>query len=82
MSRAVPGNPIRFQIELLLAGHGSAQALTHSAQVVPERLPREAAILFRTGGKGPRADQYLVPSTVTSAGKQLIAASLLAAIPA
>ena len=74
---AVPGNPIRFQIELLLAGHGSAQPLTHTAQVVPERLPREAAILFRTGGKGPRADQYLVPSTVTSAGKQLIAASLV-----
>ena len=74
---AVPGNPIRFQIELLLAGHGSAQPLTHTAQVVPERLPREAAILFRTGGKGPRADQYLVPSTVTSAGKQLITASLV-----
>ena len=74
---AVPGNPIRFQIELLLSGHGSAQARTHAAEVAPARLPREAAILFHIGGKGPRADQYLVPNTVTSAGKQLIAASLV-----
>ena len=74
---AVPGNPIRFQIELLLAGHGSAQALTRTAEIAPARLPREAAILFHTSGKGPRADQYLVPNTVTSAGKQLIAASLI-----
>jgi Cell Wall Hydrolase len=74
---AVPGNPIRFQVELMLSGHGSAQSLTRMAEIAPERLPREAAILFRTGGKGPRADQYLVPSTITSAGKQLIAASLV-----
>jgi Cell Wall Hydrolase len=73
---AVPGNPIAFQIELYLAGQGSAQVLTHRAEVAPQRLPREAALLFRTRGKGPRADQYLVPSTVTSAGKQLIAASV------
>src|SRR5215475_1146981 len=74
---AVPGNPIRFEIELLLAGQGSAQALTRTAEVAPQRLPREAAILFHTDGKGPRADQYLVPSTITSAGKQLITASLV-----
>jgi Cell Wall Hydrolase len=74
---AVPGNPIRFQIELLLSGHGSAQQLTRTAEIAPVRLPREAGILFHTSGKGPRADQYLVPNTVTSAGKQLIAASLL-----
>ena len=72
---AVPGNPIAFQIELYFAGQGSAQVLTHRAEVAPERLPREAALLFHTRGKGPRADQYLVPNTVTSAGKQLIAAS-------
>ncbi|HEX2449077.1 MAG TPA: cell wall hydrolase [Methyloceanibacter sp.] len=78
---AVPGNPIRFQIELLLSGHGSSQALTRTAEVAPQRLPREAAILFRAGGKGPRADQYLVPSTITSAGKQLIAASLFGGQP-
>jgi Cell Wall Hydrolase len=74
---AVPGNPIRFQIELLLSGHGSAQALTRTAEIAPARLPREAAVLFHSNGKGPRADQYLVPSTVTSAGKQLITASLI-----
>src|SRR4029079_14488652 len=72
---AVPGNPIRFRIELWLSGHGSAQALTRTAEIAPARLPREAAILFQTSGKGPRADQYLVPNTVTSAGKQLIAPS-------
>jgi len=74
---AVPGNPVRFQIELYFAGEGSAQPMTHVAEAAPQRLPREAAQLFRTGGKGPRADQYLVPNTVTSAGKQLIAASLI-----
>lgn len=70
---AVPGNPIAFQIELYFAGQGSAQVLTHRAEVAPQRLPREAALLFRTRGKGPRAD---VPNTVTDAGKQLIAASV------
>jgi spore germination cell wall hydrolase CwlJ-like protein len=74
---AVPGNPVRFQIELYLAGSGSAQALTHRAEAVPQRLPREAGYLFRVGGKGPRADQYLAVNTVTSAGKQLITASLI-----
>jgi Cell Wall Hydrolase len=73
---AVPGNPIAFQIELYFAGQGSAQVLTHRAEIAPERLPREAALLFRAHGKGPRADQYLVPNAVTSAGKQLITASL------
>jgi spore germination cell wall hydrolase CwlJ-like protein len=70
---AVPGNPIAFEIELYFAGQGSAQVLTHRAEVAPQRLPREAALLFRTRGKGPRAD---VPNTITSAGKQLIAASV------
>jgi hypothetical protein len=70
---AVPGNPIAFEIELYMAGEGSAQALTHRAEVAPQRLPREAALLFRTRGKGPRAD---IPNTITDAGKQLIAASV------
>jgi hypothetical protein len=70
---AVPGNPIAFQIELYFSGQGSAQVLTHRAEVAPQRLPREAALLFRARGKGPRAD---VPNTITSAGKQLIAASV------
>ena len=73
---AVPGNPVAFQLQLYFSGHGSTQAMTHRAEVAPQRLPREAALLFRTGSKGPRADQYLVPNTVTSAGKQLITASI------
>ena len=73
---AVPGNPIAFQIELYLAGQGSTQALTRRAEAAPQRLPREAFYLFRVSGKGPRADHYLEANTVTSAGKQLIAASL------
>jgi spore germination cell wall hydrolase CwlJ-like protein len=76
---AVPGNPVAFQIELFLSGDGAEYAQTRAADVSnpPPRLPREAAQLFRTGGKGPRADQYLAANTVTSAGKQLIAASLM-----
>ncbi len=74
---AVPGNPVAFQIELYLAGKGSDQALTRRAEAAPQRLPREATLLFRTGRKGPRADQSLAPNTVTSAGKQMIAANLV-----
>ena len=75
---SVPGNPVAFQVELYLSGKGSDQALTRRADLAPERLPREAAPLFRAKGKEPRADQYLARSTVTTAGKQLIAASLVA----
>jgi hypothetical protein len=73
---AVPGNPVAFQIELYLAGKGSDQPLTRRAAAAPDRLPFETALLFRTAGKGPRADRKLAPNTVTSAGKQLIAANL------
>jgi spore germination cell wall hydrolase CwlJ-like protein len=73
----VPGNPIAFQLELYFSGKGSAQALTRRAEITPERLTREASYLFRVGGKGPRADQYHTVTAVTSAGKQLIAASLI-----
>ncbi|HEU4476038.1 MAG TPA: cell wall hydrolase [Methyloceanibacter sp.] len=73
---AVPGNPIAFQIELYLAGKGSNQALTRRASAAPEALPRETVVLFRAAGKGPRADQYRALNSVTSAGKQMITASL------
>jgi spore germination cell wall hydrolase CwlJ-like protein len=73
---AVPGNPVAFQIELYFSGEGSEQAVTRRNEAAPERLPREAAVLFHHRGKGPRADHYLTASTVTSAGKQLIAASV------
>ena len=39
-------------------------------------MPRAAASLFRTEGKGPRADQYLVVKTTTYADKQFITASV------
>ncbi len=73
---AVPGNPVAFQVELFLSGKGSAYAVKRTADAAHAVLPREASYLFRTGGKGPRADQVLAANTVTSAGKQLIAASL------
>jgi hypothetical protein len=53
---AVPGNPVAFQVELFLSGKGSAYALKRTADAAPTVLPREASYLFRTGGKGPRAD--------------------------
>ncbi|MFO7477109.1 MAG: cell wall hydrolase [Methyloceanibacter sp.] len=74
---AVPGNPIAFQIDLYLAGTGSAQVLTVKPEAAPQRLPREASLLFRASGKGPRADRYQSGDAVTFAGKQLIAASLV-----
>src|SRR3990172_7188723 len=73
---AVPGNPVRFQIELFLAGEGADYALTKAAGSY-QPLPAEAAQLFRLAGKGPRADQYQIVKTTTYAGKQLIAASLI-----
>ncbi|MFZ2017963.1 MAG: cell wall hydrolase [Methyloceanibacter sp.] len=73
---AVPGNPVAFQVELFLSGKGSAYPLTRTADAAHTVLPREAAYLFHTGHKGPRADQALTVNAVTSAGKQLITASL------
>jgi len=70
---AVPGNPVAFQIQLYLAGKGSVQALTRQAQAAPAPLPRAAAMLFRSRGKGPRADQSQ-PGSV--AAPPMIAASL------
>jgi hypothetical protein len=73
---AVPGNPVAFQVELFLSGKGSAYALKRTADATHTVLPREASYLFRSGRKGPRADQVLAANTVTDAGKQLITASL------
>jgi spore germination cell wall hydrolase CwlJ-like protein len=71
---AAPGNPVAFEVELYLSGKGSDQPLSQRAKTSPERLPLAAAPLFRAKGKEPRAD---VRNTVTTAGKQLIAASLV-----
>jgi hypothetical protein len=74
---AVPGNPIAFALELYLSGSGSAHSLTHlGATSDLKPLPHEAAPLFHSGAKGPRADHVLEANTVTSAGKQSIVASL------
>jgi spore germination cell wall hydrolase CwlJ-like protein len=75
---AVPGNPVAFHIELYFSGEGAAYPQTRTADAthLPFSIPREAGFLFRAGGKGPRADQYLAEKTITYAGKQPIAASL------
>src|SRR5581483_2678829 len=73
---AVPGNPVAFQVELFMSGKGSAYALKRTAASIPTVLPREASYLFRSGRKGPRADQVLAANAVTYAGKQPITASL------
>lgn len=76
---SIPGNQIAFRIELFLSGNGSAHALSRLAAGTSEAhqpLPRAAATLFRTEGKGPRADQYLTVMTTTYAPKQFISASL------
>lgn len=78
---SIPGNQIAFRIELFLSGNGSAHALTPSAAASEsfQPLPRAAASLFRTPGKGPRADQYLQVKTTTYADKHFISASLAGA---
>jgi spore germination cell wall hydrolase CwlJ-like protein len=74
---AVPGNPVVFQLELYLSSAGSAHSMTRMAGVSDLKpLPREAGSLFWSRGKEPRADHVLEANTVTSAGKQSIAASL------
>ena len=76
---AVPGNLIAFEIELYLAGKGSAyeRTLPRAGAESVSALPQAAAQLFSAGRKGPRADQYLVVMTTTYAGKQRIAASVM-----
>jgi spore germination cell wall hydrolase CwlJ-like protein len=75
---SIPGNQIAFRIELMLSGDGSAYALSRADTDAEthQPLPRAAASLFWTPGKGPRADQYLVVKTTTYVDKQFITASL------
>jgi spore germination cell wall hydrolase CwlJ-like protein len=78
---SIPGNQIAFRMELMLSGNGSAHALTRAADAseAPQPLPRAALSLFRTPGKGPRADQYLAVKTTSYANKQFVSASLTGA---
>ncbi|MFD0988423.1 cell wall hydrolase [Methyloligella solikamskensis] len=71
---------VAFEIELLLSGKGSVKALTKAITDEAERpapLVPEAMALFRSFGKGPRADQYLDVVTTTYAPKKPIVAALL-----
>lgn len=72
-----PGNQISFRLELLFSGSGSAHALKDTSPGAEHHaLPRAAAPLFASVGKGPRADQYLALRKTTFAGKQFVAASV------
>ena len=74
---SIPGNQLAYRMELLFSGNGSVHALSRDAGATEHQpLPKAAAALFRTEGKGPRADQYLVVKTTTYADKQFIAASV------
>ena len=74
---SIPGNQLAYRMELLFSGNGSVHALSRDAGATEHQpLPRSAAALFRTEGKGPRADQYLVVKTTTYADKQFITASV------
>jgi spore germination cell wall hydrolase CwlJ-like protein len=75
---AIPSNPVAFQVELYLSSNGSTHALTHAADASrsQQALPGDAAPLFWSGEKGPRADHYFAAKSVTDAGKQRISASL------
>lgn len=74
---SIPGNQLAFRTEILFSGSGSIHALSRDAGASEHQpLPKSAANLFRTEGKGPRADQYLVVKTTTYADKQFITASV------
>ena len=74
---SIPGNQLAYRMELLFSGNGSVHALSRDAGATEHQpLPKSAAALFRTEGKGPRADQYLVVKTTTYADKQFVAASV------
>jgi hypothetical protein len=74
---SIPGNQLAYRMELLFSGNGSVHALSRDTGATEHQpLPRAAAALFRTEGKGPRADQYLVVKTTTYADKQFITASV------
>ena len=70
-----PGGHFAYQLDHWLGSTGSAHAL--KTATAPEKpLARQAASLFDTSGKGPRADQYLVVKTTTYIGRRTIAAFL------
>ena len=74
---SIPGNQLAYRMELLFSGSGSTHALSPDAGISEHQpLPKSAAALFRSEGKGPRADQYLVVNSTTYADKQFVTASV------
>ncbi|MGV1014088.1 MAG: cell wall hydrolase [Methyloceanibacter sp.] len=70
---AIPANQGAYQVELYISHNSSTHALSKTG--ASHHIADEGASLFGEG-KGPRADQHRAANSVTSAGKQLIAASL------
>jgi len=66
-------NPPATEVELVVTRAGDGYA---AAGMTTGAIPREAMVLFPDAGKGPRADNHRAAQAVTTAGKQLIAASL------
>ena len=58
-----------MRVELMFSGVGSAYHRSLGDEA-PTRLPREAALLFKRHGKGPRADTALAYARTSSIAKQ------------
>ncbi len=71
-----PASSLIFKAELWLSGTGADYSNRITSHVAAKPLPTDAAILFSTSAKGPRADQYQIVKTTTYAGKQTISASI------
>jgi spore germination cell wall hydrolase CwlJ-like protein len=71
-------NKLATEVELYLTAPEAIYTATRTADAsaAPREITGEAAKLFTTGVKGPRADHYAAAQAVTDAGKQLITASL------
>jgi spore germination cell wall hydrolase CwlJ-like protein len=73
-------NQLATEVELELAHPDALQIVVRSADAAATgAIPSAALTLFPDIGKGPRADNYRAAQAVTTAGKQLIAASLTGA---
>jgi spore germination cell wall hydrolase CwlJ-like protein len=76
-----PASELYFRAELWLSGTGADYSNRAAKANAFKPLTADAAILFTTSAKGPRADQYQIVKTTTYAGKQTISASLAGSMP-
>jgi hypothetical protein len=76
-----PASELYFRAELWLSGTGADYSNRAAKANAFKPLTADAAILFATSAKGPRADQYQLVKTTTYAGKQTISASLAGGMP-